>query len=184
MVSTAQKRSEPGYSDLQMTRSMCDWRASDMVLPNPQFHTFKVKPGQIYRVCLASDGLWDVCSFEECARREEKCRTARHGSARHAPGPPRIARCLLIRRRAMCHLCNDANMRSHRRRLRSATQMMKAATVEKAAKNLLKIPEKEYLEVRGHELMDDDTTIIVVELNPSGVQHSAPGGGGGCCSLM
>ena len=42
-----------------------------------------------------------------------------------------------------------------------------------------------YLEERGHELMDDDTTLLVIELNPSGVKYTPPGGGGGgCCSLQ
>ena len=30
-------------------------------------------------------------------------------------------------------------------------------------------------------MMDDDTTILVIELNPSGVKHEAPGGG--CCTV-
>ena len=38
-----------------------------------------------------------------------------------------------------------------------------------------------YLEERGHELMDDDTTVLVVELNPSGVKVAPPGG---CCSVQ
>ena len=69
MVATAEARSAPGYSDLQMTRSMCDWRASDMVLPDPEFYSFTVKPGEIYRVCVASDGLWDICTFAQASAR-------------------------------------------------------------------------------------------------------------------
>lgn len=128
VVSTAEKRSDPGYSDLQMTRSICDWRAADMVLPNPQIHTFEVPADKIYRVCLASDGLWDVCNFE-----------------------------------------------------RAAEEMKKASSVQAAAKKLLKIPEYQYIEVRGHDMMDDDTTILVIELNPSGVKLA---GAGGCCEVM
>ena len=35
-------------SDLQMTRSLGDWRASDMVLPLPQIHTFEVRRLQAF----------------------------------------------------------------------------------------------------------------------------------------
>ena len=59
--------------------------------------------------------------------------------------------------------------------------MTLASNVTKAAAELLKIPVKVYIEERGHEMMDDDTTILVVELNPSGIKHKAAGG---CCSLM
>jgi len=131
VVSTAEKRSDPGYSDLQMTRSICDWRASDLVLPHPQIHTFEVPADEVYRVCVASDGLWDICSFDKAAE-----------------------------------------------------TMKKAANCEKAAKTLLGFAEKEYIEVRGHEKMDDDTTILVVELNPSGIKVGGGDGGGGCCSVM
>ena len=130
VVSTAESRSDPGYSDLQMTRSMCDWRASDMVLPNPEVYSFEVPAGEVWRICLASDGLWDVCSFA-----------------------------------------------------RAAEMMKKHASVDKCCKELLKIAEKEYLEVRGHEKMDDDTTVLVIELNPSGIKPQIAAGGG-CCSLM
>ena len=112
-----------------MTRSICDWRAADIVLPHPQIHTFEVPADKIYRVCLASDGLWDVVDFATAAK-----------------------------------------------------TMHKAPTVQKASKDLLRIPERVYLEERGHQLMDDDTTILVVELNPSGVKHDA--GGGGCCEVV
>ena len=144
VVSTADKRfleggqKNPEYSDLQMTRSVGDWRASDMVLPNPQIHTFEVPADGIYRVVLASDGLWDVCDFSVAA----------HHMATHA-------------------------------------------TVESTAKRLLGIAELEYLNKRGHEMMDDDTTVLVVELNPAGtpfVPQVAPGAAdantGGCCQLM
>jgi len=129
-VATADTRADPGYSDLQMTRSMCDWRAADMVLPNPQIHTLEVPADKTFRVCLASDGLWDVMNFN------------------HA-----------------CEL------------------MYKATDVKKATKSLLRIPEKVYIEERGHEMMDDDTTILCIELNPSGVPHKPPSSGG-CCNLM
>lgn len=130
VVSTAESRADPGYSDLQMTRSVCDWRASDMVLPNPECYSFNVPAGQVWRVCLASDGLWDVCSFENAAE-----------------------------------------------------TMKKHASVDKCAKDLLRIAEKEYLEVRGHEKMDDDTTVLVIELNPSGIK-SPIASAAGCCDIM
>ena len=77
--------------------------------------------------------------------------------------------------------------------------MHRSSGVEQAANELLRIPEKVYIEERGHEMMDDDTTILVVELNPSGRKVEPPvfsgsidprsqpeeaSGGGGCCALM
>ena len=38
-----------------------------------------------------------------------------------------------------------------------------------------------YIEERGHEMMDDDTTILVIEINPSGIKHAAPAGTGCGC---
>ena len=65
------------------------------------------------------------------------------------------------------------------------TKTLSFGELGKAAKDLLRIPEKVYLEERGHELMDDDTTILVIELNPSGTKMvPAAGGGGGCCEIM
>ncbi len=126
MVATKQHRSDPGYSDIQMTRSMCDWRASDLVLPNPQIRTFSVPAGARHRICLASDGLWDICSFDAAAK-----------------------------------------------------VMATASTCKAAANKLLGMACKEYLEVREHDTMDDDTTILVVELNPSGIAPPRAG----CCSV-
>ena len=42
---------------------------------------------------------------------------------------------------------------------------------------------QEYIENRGHELMDDDTTIVCVELNPSGIPYVAPPAAG-CCLVQ
>ena len=100
------------------TRSVGDWRASDLVLPEPQVSRFTVPAGGIYRVCLASDGLWDCCRFEQCA-----------------------------------------------------VELRRARSVASASQALLAIAEREYLEVRGHDLMDDDTTAIVLELSPSASRH-------------
>ncbi len=36
VVATAEERKAPGYYDLQMTRSIGDWRGCDLVLPHPQ----------------------------------------------------------------------------------------------------------------------------------------------------
>jgi serine/threonine protein phosphatase PrpC len=130
VVATAEQRSDPGYSDLQMTRSMVDWRASDMVLPNPQIHTFHVPKDKIFRVVLASDGLWDICTFSQAAK--------------HLKTLP---------------------------------------TVQKAAEKMLKMAKDEYLGNRGHDMMDDDTTIICLELNPSGLPYPYASSGA-CCSLQ
>mmetsp|Transcript_27434 Transcript_27434/g.69806 ORF Transcript_27434/g.69806 Transcript_27434/m.69806 type:complete len:387 (+) Transcript_27434:58-1218(+) len=121
VVSTAQHRSDPGYFDLQMTRSIGDWRASDMVLPEPHVHRFDVPFDCIFRVCLASDGLWDCCRFED-----------------------------------------------------SAKEMWRARSVASASRSLIRYAEKEYLEERGHDLMDDDTTVLVIELSPSSKAHTPP----------
>jgi serine/threonine protein phosphatase PrpC len=129
VVATRPTRDMPGYSDVQMTRSMCDWKAADLILPHPQIHTFEVPATEVYRICLASDGLWDICPFEKCGKVLEYSKT-----------------------------------------------------VQGAAKDLLSLAEEEDLQTRKHDSMDDDTTILVVELNPSGMKRA--GGGGGCCSVM
>ena len=134
VVATADNRADPGYSDVQMTRSICDWKAADLVLPHPQVHSFEVPAGEVFRVCLASDGLWDICNFET-----------------------------------------------------ACTEIATAPTVAKASDALLSRAVKEYIGNRGHDSMDDDTTILVVELNPSGVKPqllpAPPSGGGGCCTI-
>ena len=88
------------------------------MLPHPQVHQFGVAPGEVHRVVLASDGLWDVCTPELAA--EIACQSP---------------------------------------------------TCEEAAVRLLGIAEEEYLDNRGHEKMDDDTTVLVVEMSPSGARH-------------
>ena len=111
----------------------CDsllWLSTQLVLPNPQIHTFEVPAGATYRVCLASDGLWDICSFADAA----------------------------------------SEMRYH-------------GTCKSAATRLLGMAKNEYLGVRGHEAMDDDTTIMVIELNPMGVAHVGEASAG-CCSVL
>lgn len=67
VVATASTRSEPHYHDLQMTRSLGDWLASEMVLPHPQLHEFTVPYDAHMRVIVATDGLWDVCSYARAA---------------------------------------------------------------------------------------------------------------------
>ena len=62
--------------------------------------------------------------------------------------------------------------------------LQSSKTVKAAAKTLLGRAETEYLENRGHEAMDDDTTILVVELNPSGVAPPVTPESSGCCTLM
>jgi len=68
VISTAREFANPEYNDLQMTRSIGDWRASDFVLPHPQIQSFRMEEGKHYRVLLASDGLWDVVSSAEACR--------------------------------------------------------------------------------------------------------------------
>ena len=43
-------------------------------------HTFTVPPGSIFRVCLASDGLWDVCSFDRAAEVMKKAATVQRAA--------------------------------------------------------------------------------------------------------
>lgn len=77
VVSTAKRNTSMGYYDLCMSRSICDWQGSDFVLPHPQLHEFKVPPtGPPLRAVLASDGLWDVCTYEQAARIVSSCRSA------------------------------------------------------------------------------------------------------------
>jgi serine/threonine protein phosphatase PrpC len=130
VVATAESHSHAGYNDLQMTRSLCDWRASDMVLPHPELHRFEVPAGCHHRIILASDGLWDVCTPEQAAE--------------------------------VLHACADPLS---------------------AAKKLLEIAEFEYIENRGHEMMDDDTTVLVVDVNATGRPFKVASAGGGCCTL-
>ena len=49
---------------------------------------------------------------------------------------------------------------------------------------MLKMAKDEYLGNRGHDMMDDDTTIICLELNPSGLEYPYATAGGACCSLQ
>ena len=130
VVATAETQDDPGYRDLQMTRSIGDWYASDLVLPEPQTHSIEVPAGAVFRVCLASDGLWDVCSFAL-----------------------------------------------------AADIMWRAPSVEAAAERLLRVAIDEYIGRRAHATMDDDTTVLVVELNPTGVKHVPPDLMSGCCAL-
>ncbi|KAL1528347.1 hypothetical protein AB1Y20_009701 [Prymnesium parvum] len=127
VVSTATTRADPTYNDLQMTRSLGDWKASDMVLPHPEIHTFEVPHGAHMRVVLASDGLWDVCKFAK-----------------------------------------------------AASIAAKSSSVKQCASKLIQIAEDDYLSFREHKFMDDDTTVIVVDLVPSGDPVNPQGG---CCTL-
>ena len=55
-----------------------------------------------------------------------------------------------------------------------------------AADALLAIAQHEYHEVRGLEKMGDDTTVVVVDLNPGGLAYEDPikGMGGVCCAVL
>ena len=108
------------YRDLLMTRSVCDWTKSCWVLPHPETLEFTVAHSKRFRVVLASDGLWDICSAE-----------------------------------------------------RAAEVAFRAPTVHAAAVELLNIARGVYHGERGLEKMGDDTTILVLELNPSGSTSAA-----------
>ena len=54
--------------DTACTRSIGDWDAARSCIPEPELRRFAVPPGGYYRVALASDGLWDFCSFEHAAK--------------------------------------------------------------------------------------------------------------------
>ena len=56
------------YYDLQMTRSIVDWKGPDVVLPHPQLLRFRVEAHSHARVVIASDGLWDVCTHVQAAK--------------------------------------------------------------------------------------------------------------------
>lgn len=77
VVSTAKRNTSMGYYDLCMSRSIGDWHGSDLVLPHPELHAFSIPHGAHHRVVIASDGLWDVCTFEQAARLVSRARTAR-----------------------------------------------------------------------------------------------------------
>ena len=51
---------------------------------------------------------------------------------------------------------------------------------------LLAVAQHEYHEVRGLEKMGDDTTVVVVDLNPGGLAYEDPikGMGGVCCAVL
>lgn len=67
VVATASSHEDPHYFDVACTRTIGDWRGSDMVLPHPSMLSFTVPYGQSSRIILASDGLWDVIPAEICA---------------------------------------------------------------------------------------------------------------------
>ena len=51
-----------------MTRSIGDWDAARSCIPEPEIQRFCVREGGHCRVALASDGLWDFCSFQRAAK--------------------------------------------------------------------------------------------------------------------
>jgi len=113
VVSTETEFSHPHYRDLQMTRSIGDWLAADLVVPQPDIMTFTVGPHDFERVVLASDGLWDVVSTADVA-----------------------------------------------------TVCRRSANPQLAADRLLRMAKEAY-QRRGVSGFRDDTTILVVDINPS-----------------
>ena len=63
------------------------------------------------------------------------------------------------------------------------------ATVEEVADLLMKRAKAVYLVNRMLKHMGDDTTVMVIDLNPSGIKFAKRGGGGegggggGCCTI-
>lgn len=96
-------------------------------------------PDGFQRVVLASDGLWDTCSFDACAK--------------------------------MCRASETAEA--------AAQALLAHAT---AGKVDLGVP----LEERAKENMHDDTSIVVVDLNPSQRPWVAPPPppSAGCCAIL
>jgi len=125
------------HADMMMTRSLGDWRHVAWILPRPQVQRAVVAAGVHHRVVIASDGLWDVVSHQQCA------------------------------------------------------EIVRAAeTAQAASDGLLAAANKVYLEDRQLELPGDDTTVLVIDLNPSELEWTAPsspspeGEGAVCCGLM
>ena len=130
VVATHEDPYSSHYRDLLMTRSVCDWTKSCWVLPHPETLEFTVPASKRYRVVLASDGLWDICSAE-----------------------------------------------------RAAEIVHAADTPQDAAEALLAVAKGVYQGERGLEKMGDDTTVMVVEINPSGVVGPPPKSKGGGCAV-
>ena len=87
VVSTELSHTHSQYYDLQMTRSIVDWRGPDLVLPHPEHKAFDVSARQHVRVILASDGLWDVCTHSvatHIARAAETPKAAADALLAHA----------------------------------------------------------------------------------------------------
>ena len=117
---------------LGVTRSIGDWLAPDLVLPDPEFlELATVVSGAFRRVILASDGRWDVCSHQTAAK---------------------VAR--------------------------------KHETPQEAADALLAIAKRAYIKERGLERVGDDTSVVVVDLNPGLVPFEPPAAGATCCALL
>ena len=89
-----------------------------------------------HAVVIASDGLWDECTFDECA---SLCRKSPTAAA-------------------------------------TADALLRKACKDKVD---LDMPAGE----RTKEKMHDDTTVVVVDLNPAG-REVPPLGGGGCCAIQ
>lgn len=141
VFATRADRSRGGYYDVQMARTICDWKGPDLVLPHPQIAPLPAMAADGFlRVVIASDGLWDECTFDECL---DICRRSANAQA-------------------------------------TADTLLRHAVKDKVD---LKLPEGE----RNKENMHDDTTVLVVDLNPSGRSPPplpAASGGGGCCVMM
>ena len=108
-----------------MTRSIGDWDASRAVIPEPETRTWETS-NVFDRVVLASDGLWDLVSFEAAA----------------------------------------ACMRSVDDPQKAAHLLLKRAKSESAR--------------RGYSGLKDDTTILVVDINPNSLKVTETARGCAC----
>ena len=114
-----------GGASTCVTRSIGDWDASRAVIPEPETKTWDTS-SVFDRVVLASDGLWDLVSFEA-----------------------------------------------------AATCMRSVDDPQKAAQLLLKRAKSESAR-RGYSGLKDDTTILVVDINPNSLKVTETAQGCAC----
>ena len=106
VVKTAISHTDSHYYDLQMTRSIVDWRGPDLILPHPEHKAFDVGEQQHVRVILASDGLWDVCTHSlatHIARSSETPKEAADALLNHAES-------IYIGKRGRSHMGDDTTV--------------------------------------------------------------------------
>ena len=125
VVSTGRRHTEAGYRDLLTTRSIGDWKASNLVLPTPQFASFVVPVTSTFRVALASKGAWKATDDRF------------------------VAKCMQV----------HAKVEAAAGRWMAVAEKAQLGSIAKQAKLPKDAP------------MVDDTTMLIVEINPSGSAH-------------